>query len=210
MALRAIAKGWTYSKEQDKMVFDQSASQNQGMDIPPDQYTFRILSEIADTLDQDIKTVFDVPSLHSNGKLPILDLAIWVEGNRIRHSFYKKEIASRYLLHARSALNNRTKRDTLFQEGLRRLRNTDIYTDPDDIKELLGQFLNDMRVSGYGISMRVDIVKGVLERSKQLEEEIRGVANKGLEIGSRFWPRKRQSGANIQAHGTLGGTSPQL
>ena len=92
MALMAIEKGWIYSKEQDRMIYDQSASLSVGEgeeDIPPDQYTFKILSQLADTLNPAIKTVFDVPSLHSNGKLPILDLKICVEGGRIRHQFYK-------------------------------------------------------------------------------------------------------------------------
>ena len=95
-------------------------------------------------------------------------------GGQIRHQFYKKEIASKYLIHAKSALNNRTKRDTLFQEGLRRLRNTDMPTEPEDINEMLGQFLNDMRLSGYGPNIRMDLIKGVLKRSREMEEEIRG------------------------------------
>ena len=175
MVLKAIEKGWVYNREQDRMIFNQSATQSDGEeDIPPDQYTFKILSQIADTLDPAIKTVFDVPSLHNNGKLPILDLNIWVEGGQIRHQFYKKEIASKYLIHAKSALNNRTKRDTLFQEGLRRLRNTDMSTEPEDIKEMLGHFLNDMRLSGYGYKFRLDVIQGILKRSKEMEEEIRG------------------------------------
>ena len=39
---------------------------------------------------------------------------------------------------------------------------------------MLGQFLNDMRLSGYGPNFRMDVLKGILKRSREIEEEIRG------------------------------------
>ena len=73
------------------------------------------------------------------------------------------------------------------------MRDTDIYTDPEDIKNLLGQFLNDMRVSGYGIIMRADVIKGVLKRSKQMEEEIRGGTRIRCRNGEQIVEQKGQN-----------------
>ena len=122
--------------------------------------------------------------MHQDGKLPILDIKVWVEEGRIRHSFYRKEVASNRVIMERSAVSRRTKRDTLFQEGLRRLRNMDRGSTEEEVKEVLGEFSNSMRVSGYTEKVRRDIVKGVLERGKQVESEI--------EAGTRVRFRTRE------------------
>ena len=55
----------------------------------------RILCEIGNTIDPSIQLEPDAPSQHGDNKLPILDLKMWVgEGGLIRHSFFKKEVAS--------------------------------------------------------------------------------------------------------------------
>ena len=86
----------------------------------PDQRTFRILNQI--------KLTHDVPSLHENGMMPVLDIQIWVQTNndskqQIVYTFYKKEVASQYTILQRSAISKQYKRATNVQEGLRRLRN---------------------------------------------------------------------------------------
>ena len=58
--------------------------------------------------------------------MPVLDLVVWIDSDKIRHSFYKKPMACPFLILERSAIPNKIKRDTLLQEGLRRLRNMDI------------------------------------------------------------------------------------
>ena len=72
----------------------------------------------------------------------------------------------------KSAINERTKRDTLLQEGLRRLRNTDIYVSEDERNEILSEYCNSMRISGYPVNTRFHIIKGILTRQKQIETEI--------------------------------------
>ena len=89
--------------------------------MPDDQHTFWILTAIGITIDSNIQLEFDVPSLHTKGKLPILDLEVWLEGDIIRHQCYRKDIATKYIIHARTALGNSTKRNSFFQEGLKRV-----------------------------------------------------------------------------------------
>ena len=57
--------------------------------------------------------------------MPVLDLQMWIRTKEgipiVTHSFYKKEVASRFTIKKRSAINSGTKKSTLFQEGIRRL-----------------------------------------------------------------------------------------
>ena len=66
----------------------------------------------------------DTPSQHENRHLPVLDLEVWVSpDNIILHSFYKKSMATRQVVMAKSALPASAKRAILVAEGVRRLKN---------------------------------------------------------------------------------------
>ena len=53
----------------------------------------RIHTEIADTIDVNLKFEYDFPSKKQVGKVPILDLQVWVQDNNVRHTFFKKPCA---------------------------------------------------------------------------------------------------------------------
>ena len=72
--------------------------------------TAKILNKIANTLEIDIQRTFDVPDNHSDGKMPVLDLKIWIKNNQVMYTFYKKEVSSKYTILKRSALSNSTKK----------------------------------------------------------------------------------------------------
>ena len=71
-------------------------------------------------------------------------------------------------IHAESAISQRTKRDTLFAEGMRHLSALDQYTTAVDRNEVLDAFLNGLRVYGYGHPMRQDILVGILVQDAEL------------------------------------------
>ena len=68
-----------------------------------------------------------MPSNHPDGRMPVLDIKVWIgniDGKPVLpHSFFKKPVASKYTILARSAMGKGVKRNTLFQEALRRLKN---------------------------------------------------------------------------------------
>ena len=70
------------------MVYDRT---HRNVNIEDDLRTFQELVAVGNSLDLNIQLELDVPSLHDDGKLPILDLKVWIEDNQIRHIFYKKE-----------------------------------------------------------------------------------------------------------------------
>ena len=87
----------------------------------PSLRTAKILNIIANTLEHDIQMTYDIPENHSDGKMPVLDMKIWIEGNKVMYTFYKKGVSSQYTILKRSAISKSTKRNTFFMETLRRI-----------------------------------------------------------------------------------------
>ena len=79
---------------------------------------------MGNSIDKDIKMKEDSPSDHESRMLPMLDVQMWVERNRIRYSFYEKLMVSMLVLMKRSALPTRTKIKILAQEVVRKRINT--------------------------------------------------------------------------------------
>ena len=113
----------------------------------------------------------DVPSAHGNGRLPVLDLNLFVESNKVKFSFYSKPCSSPYIIMYSSALPAKQKRETILQEGLRRLRNCSPDLDETEVIEILTTFMNSLRISGYNHSYRYQMMKGILER-RQINAKI--------------------------------------
>ena len=61
---------------------------------------------IANEIDPNLKFTFDVPSLNQDGTVPVLDVRLWAEGERIRHGFFRKPCASKLTIMERSALGH--------------------------------------------------------------------------------------------------------
>ena len=108
----------------------------------------------------------DVPSNYQSRTLPILDLELWVQGNRIYHQFYKKPMASRMVVQANSAFSTAKKRSILMEEGLRRLRNCSPELEWSDKVKFLNRFSSDMRRSGHVTSFRRRILRRVILKYK--------------------------------------------
>ena len=89
--------------------------------------------KMANSLERDIQLTVDVPSDHSDKKLPVLDLKMWVEDRvgeggeeylEVRHEFYEKEMVAPSLISRDSALPTKVKVTTLTQEIIRIRKNT--------------------------------------------------------------------------------------
>ena len=82
-----------------------------------------IIKIIGNDVHTSIQLEVDCPSNYDDGKLPILDLRVWISKinghNRILHEFYSKDISSKAVIHAKSALSWQQKRTVLTQEMLR-------------------------------------------------------------------------------------------
>ena len=186
MILRCINRGWKYDKLQKKMIFLEDPSDQL---IEDDAYTFGVLLDIANDLDSDIQMTCEVPSMHTDGRLPVLDLGLEIIDNKIKYFFYRKSVASPYSIMYESAVATRTKRDSLLQEGLRRLHHTCEDASEEDIRQVMGQYMNMLRISGYDTKYRYTLLNGIMKRYHQISDEI----SRGVRV--KFRSRKQ-----IQTH----------
>ncbi len=74
---------------------------------------------MGDEIHESIKLEADCPSNHSDGKVPILDLKVWINGNKVMHECYAKQVSSKAVISNRSAMSLKDKRTVSIQEILR-------------------------------------------------------------------------------------------
>ena len=115
--------------------------------------------------------------------MPVLDLKIWIEKGILRHIFYKKPMAHPMTVLYRSAVSMGCKRTTVFNEILRRMNNCDSNQPWETVRNVLTEFMNTLRLSGYPEHFRYNILKGALQRHNECQDK----ANKGE------WVRYRSS-----------------
>ena len=91
-------------------------------EVKGDRRTLDILTEMANTIDPDIRMSSEVPSDFSEGMLPFLDTQMWVDEStgKVLWKHYEKPMNSRIVMGKRSALDDRTKRTIHTQEVLRK------------------------------------------------------------------------------------------
>ena len=98
-----------------------------------------------------------------DGKLPSLDVAIWVvEGRRIMYEFFEKTMATNLMVEATSALSKEVKLATLSEEVARRLRNTSPRLDSTKRLEILEMACTKMKTSGHSEEfIRLAVEQGI-------------------------------------------------
>ena len=79
-------------------------------------------------------------------------------------------MTKKFLIQERSAIGWNTKQSTLFQEGMRRVRNCSLELSWDVRRHHLNHFCWQMYISGYKKGVVINIVRGVLKRYKQMLE----------------------------------------
>ena len=89
MNLKQINPGWYFCSQANIMKYDWN---HPTASMAADSRTFNVLCAIANTLDEEIQMVNDVASDHENGRLPVLDLELFVINNRVEFSFFKKKM----------------------------------------------------------------------------------------------------------------------
>ena len=92
--------------------------------VSQDVRNMRVVLEVANSLDKDIQLTAETPSQNASGKLPCLDLEVWLNENQeIMFQFYSKPMTNPYVVFHRSTVSPSVNRTTMFQEAMRRIRN---------------------------------------------------------------------------------------
>ena len=89
-----------------------------------DERTSDFLTKVANSIHPSITVKADFPSKNSDGKMPLLDLKLWVsEEEEVQFGFYAKDVSSKYFIPYKSGHSQSMKRSMLANEGMRRLLN---------------------------------------------------------------------------------------
>ena len=144
--------------------------------VSDDERTMRIIKEIADSISENITVTYDIPSNHSDQKVPILDLKAGINSvGEIEFMFYKKPVASKFVTLRSAALSMQQKMSSLTQQCFTRLHNTSESID-DKVKiDILNDFMYELHISGYSEKERLTILKGGINTYSNLKmQELSG------------------------------------
>ena len=119
----------------------------------------------------------DCPSSNVNGKMPVLDLQLWLEKDEsgvgvVRFEYYEKPIASKVVIHKKSAISWTVKRSTLVSEVYRRLYNCDPQVEWQERTEYVNHLVIKMWRSGYSKTDIKCFVKGGVGRYEKMLERV--------------------------------------
>ena len=116
-----------------ELVVDMVMVRSKEQERKKDDLTAHLYGEGANTvLPKSIRMEVDFPSAHSTGRIPILDMEVWVskelgskeqEISRISFNHHSKPVASKDVIYERSAFTTREKKNILLEDASRRLRN---------------------------------------------------------------------------------------
>ena len=116
-------------------------------DEPKDKRTLRELRKMANSLESDIRMKEGAASNHATGKLPMLDVQMWVENGKIAYSFYEKPMVLQLVMMENSALPVKVKIQVLAQEVVRRRRNTHKGEGKTNIDREMTRFVVKLKMS---------------------------------------------------------------
>ena len=135
------------------------------------------VKRIADDVDPNLKVTTDNTADQVDGKLPVLDLKVWIDVNKngirkVLHTHYTKEVASKATIDWRSSHSNSLKRNVMVNEIIRIYRNCSDELPEEDVIDHLVNFGKRMQFSGYPEAVRQEVFSdAILRREMQLERE---------------------------------------
>ena len=150
-----------------------------------DARNMEFVRETASEIHPSIQVTIDYPSKKEDGRMPILDLKVWMTRRfdevthevtvAILHEFYSKDVASKAVINSRSAVPEKMKRTVLTQEVIRVLRNCSTLLPWRDICKHVEEYSKRMQFSGYKETFRAQVVRSALHAyDLMLEKDRRG------------------------------------
>ena len=133
-----------------------------------EQRTARVFKNIANSVQEGIIMEEDSPSRNQDGKLPILDMKVWIDRNfYVVYQHYEKPMANRQILHSQSAQSDKCKRSVHVNEVVRRILNTSAKLEWSDyVAPVLTDYCLRMKQAGYNEMYR----KRTLEQALRVHD----------------------------------------
>ena len=138
-------------------------------EVRTEKDTMERVKVLADAIDPALNVTVDYCSNHGDGRLPVLDLKVWIgvneEGvNKVMYSHYMKEVASRATIHYRSSHSMMMKRNVMVNEIGRILGNCSGEIPWDEAAQHVSYFVQRMQFSGYPEGFRREVVTEAMLR----------------------------------------------
>ena len=144
--------------------------------VKDDVRTMNLLKTISNSITDCVQYTVDCPSLNTDEKVPVLDLKVSVQDDKIVHDHFEKECASKFVIPYSSAHSRKMKMSVLVEEGLRRLRNTSRGLEWERSRIAMEKWSRKLRRSGYPETVRHEVIKTALDRwDRMCKEEDEGV-----------------------------------
>ena len=124
---------------------------------------------IADNIDPSLKVTTDFTCNHEDGRLPVLDLKVWIGKDRndeikILYSHYMKDVASRMTIHYRSSHSITMKKNVMVNELSRIFRNCSSGLTWEEVAKHVSYFTRRMQFSEYPEEVRREVVSDAIKR----------------------------------------------
>ena len=115
--------------------------------------------------------------MHSDNKIPILDLKVWPEerkepdgstSSKVIHEFYHKEIGNKAVTNAESAMSMQSKRNILTAEMLRVLLRCSPLLEWNTTTKHASEMNRRLQHSGYNYQFRKQVTNAALSKYKSI------------------------------------------
>ena len=156
---KALKPGTVY--KEGKLIHDDQKYETY-KNIPSDKITMEVNRDIANEVDEMIVITADIPSHYNDGKIPMLDVKVWINDNdksKIYYTFSEKPTKSSFVLSKTSSMPISKKIECLGQEVFRRLHNTKKEIDEEYKVAILNEFMVKLKISGYNKHNRYQFLR---------------------------------------------------
>ena len=127
--------------------------------------------QIGNNIHPSIQLEVDYPSKHNDNKMPILDLKVWVENNKVKHEFYQKSVSSKSMIHQRAAMPLDKKRTIITQEILRVMTRCSPELEWEKVVPHLDYTMKRLQYSGYNKRFRCEVLKSAINAYKTIRDK---------------------------------------
>ena len=171
IATKQTEKGARYDGE-NLVITEETRIEDEG--IPDDERTMKFLQSVANTIHPSIRSTIDYPSRYVDGKVPMLDVKMWIKLIESRYfivyEHYEKEMTTKAVIHASSAIPFKVKRTVLTQEMLRILLHCSNKLPWEAVLPHLNGLMRKMQYSGYDKTFRYTVAKSAINAYETIRD----------------------------------------
>ena len=171
-----------------------------GERLQADAIIMKKVKEMGNEIHPSIQLETDYPSKNPDKKMPLLDVKIWTEKRSrqhgaeeetvILHEYYHKDVASKRVVHAKTAMSTKQKRTILTQEMLRILLRCSPLLPWKNTVQHINKFMLRMQYSGHKRRFRTQIIKSAMNAYNQIKDKDK--ARERPMYRKKEWKRKER------------------